>query len=116
MTQERFRAVLPPWVSFFHGASLGMSLSRMARPSDGIITGRLRDRVCYLRSDEDWDCLANLIKGVDVAIKDSREMLVKCHPSFIALKPLPSVLDDLAQHPKRTANHLKGKVHINLNQ
>ena len=78
--------------------------------SEGTIGARLRDRACHLRSDDDWDCLQNLIKGVDAAIKDSREMVVKCHPSFIALKPLQTILEELAQEPQRTANHLKPKV------
>ena len=76
---------------------------------EGSICGRLRDRVCYLRSDDDWACMRDLIKGVDAAIKDSREMIVKCHPSFVALKPLQDILDELAQQ-ERTANCLKGKV------
>lgn len=77
---------------------------------EGMIGGRLRDRVCYLKSANDWDCFHNLIKGIEAAVKDSREMLVKCYPNFVAMKPLQAVLDDVAQEPKRQANHLKAKV------
>ena len=77
--------------------------------AEGVLGGRLRDRVCYLKTDHDWDCLKALIKGVDAAIKDSREMIVKCHANFVELKPLQSVLGELAQEPKRQASHLKPK-------
>jgi len=65
--------------------------------------------VCYLKIDQDWDRHRDLIKGVDAALKDSREMVVKCHASFVALMPLQAVLDELAQEPKRQATHLKAK-------
>jgi len=99
-------------------ATLGALLSRgVARnvaqedgsTAEGTLGGRLRDRVCFLKTDADWDCLRDLVKGVDAAVKDSREMIVKCHADFVALRPLQTVLEDLAQHPKRQANHLKAK-------
>jgi len=65
--------------------------------SEGVIGARLRDRACHLRSELDWECMKDLIKGVDAAMKDSREMIVKCHPKFVALKPLAIVMDELAR-------------------
>ncbi|KAL1496830.1 hypothetical protein AB1Y20_014416 [Prymnesium parvum] len=55
----------------------------------------------YMSSDEDWECLRELVKGVEAAVKDSREMLVKCHSNFVALRPLQDILDELCPEPKR---------------
>jgi len=63
----------------------------------GSIGARLRDRACHLRSDLDWECMRELIKGVDAAMKDSREMIVKCHPKFVALKTLSEVMEEVTR-------------------
>ena len=40
----------------------------------------LCERVCWLKPGADWECMRELIGGLEAAVKDSREMLVKCHP------------------------------------
>ena len=103
------------------GALLSRGLVRSVTQEDGSsaegVAGvpRLRDRVCYLKSEQDWECLRDLIKGVETAMKDSREMVVKCHPNFIALKPLQTVLDELAKG-ERQASNLKAKVRVRLSR
>lgn len=70
-------------------------------------SSKLRERVCFLESNEDWDCLEVLLESLLHTLIDNREILIKCHPKYVELKKLPEILDDFADTPKRMASHLK---------
>lgn len=76
----------------------------------GKIGSKLRQRVCFLESAADWDCLAALLDSLQSALVDNREIVIKCHPKYIELKKLSEILDDLSNLPRRTASHLKARV------
>jgi len=76
--------------------------------AEGCPGGKLSERVCFLQSADDWNCLEELIKAVETTTKEHREILVKCNPDFAALKPLPHLLDEFAKKG-RTTRGLKGK-------
>ena len=56
--------------------------------------GALWQRVCYLRAEADWECLAELIVAMEQTVKEQRELLRKCHPELVAIKGLKSMLND----------------------
>jgi len=74
-------------------ATLGGLLSRgvhsfVTLPDGSMGEGRrspqLHERVCWLKPG-DWECQRELVAAIEHAVKDSREMLVKCHQKFIEL-------------------------------
>jgi len=67
----------------------------------------LHERVCWLKPG-DWECLKELIAGIESAVKESREMLVKCHAKFIELGKLDGKEGILQRFRKgdRKAPHL----------
>ena len=101
-------------------ATLGGLLSRGVHSSVTLPDGttqagkatakNLCERVCWLKPGADWECMRELIGGLEAAVKDSREMLVKCHPKFVTLEPLSEVLDTYAHGTSRQAAHLKQKL------
>ena len=68
----------------------------------------LHERVCFLRPGADWECMKELLQALDLAVKESREMLVKCHGKFVELSKLQSLLDKY-RNGERKAAHLQEK-------
>ena len=77
--------------------------------SPGSTTGKLAGRVCWLTPGDDWACLAELVRAVELALKDQREMLLKCHPEMVGMKGMQYLLDQYARPPARRSGHLKAK-------
>jgi len=76
----------------------------------GKLGSKLRQRVCFLESEADWECLQGLLASLQATLVENREILVKCHPKYVELKKLPEVLEGYSDDPKRTASHLKARV------
>ena len=98
-------------------ATLGGLVSRgvhssLTLPDGSIGEGRrsqlLHERVCWLQPGADWHCLEELIVGIETAVRESREMLVKCHPRFVELCKLEGKGGLLDKYRKgdRRATHL----------
>ena len=80
----------------------------------GTTDGKLVERVCWLKPGDDWRCLKELIKSVELAVKDQREMLVKCHPEMCAMKGCQGKLDEYAHADKASDGRLKARVRAAL--
>eukprot|EP00965_Chrysotila_dentata_P214934 6188458-Pleurochrysis_carterae.AAC.2 len=65
-------------------------------PSDAS-SDKLHERVCFLSTDAEWDCFAELLKAIELTLAESREIIVKCHPEFTALRELGILLPEFAQ-------------------
>ena len=98
-------------------ATLGGLLSRgvhshITMPDGSVGEGKrsnlMHERVCWLKPGADWDCMKELILGVETAVKESREMLVKCHQNFTKLHKLEGKngLLEMYRHGDRKATHL----------
>jgi len=77
--------------------------------SAGKISSKLSERVCYLSSAEDWSCLKELVKAIETCMSENREVILKCHPEYAALKPVQQLLDEYVHDSSRRANHLKAR-------
>ena len=99
-------------------ATLGGLLSRgvhstITLPDGSVGEGKrsqlLHERVCWLKPGADWECLEELIIGIETAVKESREMLVKCQKEFIELGKLDGkegLLSKYRNSTDRRATHL----------
>ena len=94
-------------------ATLGGLLSRgvhshVVRPDGsngkGKRGGMLHERVCWLTPGADWECLAELLDAVEAAVKESREMLVKCHAKFCEMQPLDKLLSKFRLGDRKAAH------------
>tara|TARA_B110000046_G_scaffold180105_2_gene210297 strand:- start:641 stop:1054 length:414 start_codon:yes stop_codon:yes gene_type:complete len=86
------------------------SIDAFGNSSPGNCDGKLVERVCWLQPGEDWRCFKELIKAVELAVKDQREVLVKCHPEMVAMKVMQYKLDEYAHTPPRESGQLKARV------
>eukprot|EP00325_Prymnesiales_sp_UTEX-LB-985_P010454 CAMPEP_0174696954 /NCGR_PEP_ID=MMETSP1094-20130205/2949_1 /TAXON_ID=156173 /ORGANISM="Chrysochromulina brevifilum, Strain UTEX LB 985" /LENGTH=813 /DNA_ID=CAMNT_0015893833 /DNA_START=64 /DNA_END=2505 /DNA_ORIENTATION=- len=85
-------AVLARCVATLGGLlSRGVHYSHVIRPDGSVGVGKrsqlLHERVCWLKPG-DRECLRELIVGIESAVRESREMLVKCHSKLIELSQL----------------------------
>ena len=90
-------------------ATLGGLIAR-GLSTAGKLNGKLCERVCFLQPGDDWRCLAGLIKAVELTMKEHREMLLKCHPDFAALKTMNVLLEEYAHPPAKSPGLIKHKV------
>ena len=65
----------------------------------------LHERLCFLKPGDDWKCMEQLLEGIELAVKESREMLIKCHAKFCEMHKLQSLLDKY-RGGERKATHL----------
>ena len=78
--------------------------NEVIRPDDGkseesTTTGALWQRVCYLQSGTDWDCLTELLSAIEHTVKEQRELLRKCHHEIVELQSMGRLLDTFGQAP-----------------
>ena len=66
---------------------------------------QLHERVCFLKPGVDWECMAELLNALELSVKESREMLVKCHAKFVELNSLKDLLEKY-RGGERKASHL----------
>ena len=88
--------------------------AEVARPDNGApeessTAGALWQRACYLCTEADWACLAELIIAMEQTVKEQRELLRKCHHELVALKALPALLDEFGDEASEAPSRLKTK-------
>ena len=62
-------------------------------PEESSTAGALWQRACYLCTEADWECLAELIVAMERTVKEQGGILCKCHHELVALKAMPALLD-----------------------
>jgi len=92
------------------GGLLSQGVHEYVTLADGTVgegkrSSKLLERVCWLKSDKDWECFTELLAGIEAAVKENREMLVKCHHKFVELSKLQTLLDKY-RNGDRKATHL----------
>merc|ERR1740139_609807 len=88
--------------------------AEVSRPDNGTLeesttVGSLWQRACYLCTEADWECLAELIVAMEQTVKEQRELLRKCPHELVALKAMPDLLDEFADLASEAPSRLKTK-------